>query len=720
LTKHQFDDWRRDIDAPEPSLAIFGPPAVTRLMYKLWQTEPAVKARFDLTDPLQRRDYTLWLCRHGAGLGIDRQSIAAAAAILRQATSLRRPPPRWPTQAAMRMTPADRDRETWLAEPVAWDLGAPPAGIPMPRALALLWELRQDVRLHFHNRTRAEVLDYLGWCLTQGLRDGCVAVELIEAGLAEFLDTPDPQLAQHSDADGPPMTRLLRLMAALYDGPWRDLARVSKYGRKARLALAIWACGALRRRYGWPRSFAARPLAWLLRVAPDADAFAPLDNLVLGLWELCPELRARCDLQIHEGRAALLEWFTRHGAKKFGFHAPTLPLPHKRGREGEGAVTRELCLMGYPGLASGRAEDLRMTALAFRRHGRQWAVLDRLSGAITTEDERVAAAFAEAPQVNIVHLNADTAFFDYLFLREKGVGQGYTIGYWAWELAKFPAQWSSSFAFVDEIWVASRFAYDAIAPASPKPVFLMPSPVVLPTPEPGLGRADFALPEDKFVFYFSFDLRSYVIRKNPAAAIAAFRRAFPQRAAPVILLLKTIGSEWHPDERDGLAEAIGGDPRILLIDREYPRRRAIALLALVDCFVSLHRSEGFGRGPAEAMLLGKPVITTDYSGTRDFATRETALLVDYELAPVGAEEYPGADGQVWAEPDIEAAAAAMRRIAADAALARQLGNAGRELIRRRYDPTAIGARYEERLRRIAEGSGQSLAQLATLAGRGTV
>jgi glycosyltransferase involved in cell wall biosynthesis len=89
--------------------------------------------------------------------------------------------------------------------------------------------------------------------------------------------------------------------------------------------------------------------------------------------------------------------------------------------------------------------------------------------------------------------------------------------------------------------------------------------------------------------------------------------------------------EWKSEELDSLLDAIRGDPRILLIDREFTRPRAIALLALSDCFLSLHRSEGFGRGPAEAMLLGKPVIVTDYSGTREFATSETALLVDYQL-----------------------------------------------------------------------------------------
>jgi glycosyltransferase involved in cell wall biosynthesis len=649
-------------------------------MVELWRTDPQVRSRFDLANPLHRRDFALWLGREGKSLGLDQCSIAAALALIRRGTSLLRPAPRWPSQVLL---PADRKVDDWLAQTIA-----EPAGIPMPRALALLWELRQDVRLHFANRTRAEGLEYIGWCLTQGVRDGCVSVELIEPALAPFLDMPDPEL---------PVTRLLRLMAPLYDGPHPDIARQFPHTRQARFCVAVWVCGVLQRRYGWPRSFVRRPLGWLSRIAPEADAFVPLDNLAVGLWELRPELQARCDLRTHEGRSALLEWQVGEGLEEFELEdLPKAPA--------EPVIARDLCLVGYAGLISGRAEDLRMSALALSRHSRQWAVLDRLSGAITTENSRPAVAFAEPPGINLVHLNADTAFFDYLFLRECGIARGYTIGYWAWELAKFPEEWRSSFAFVQEVWAASRFAYEAIAPATTKPVFLMPPAVAIPTPEPGLKRADFGLPDDKFIFYFSFDFRSYISRKNPLATIAAFRRAFAHSDAAVCLVLKTIGSSWKPEDRDALTETVRSDPRILVIDQELARPRAIALVGLADCFVSLHRSEGFGRGPAEAMLLGKPVITTDYSGTRDFATAETALLVGGELVPVGKDEYPGAEGQVWAEPDIREAAAAMRRIAGDRPLAERLGRAGQARIRKLYDPHVIGARYLARFAAIAKAA----------------
>jgi len=725
------------LDEPEPRLAILGPPAVTRRMFELWRADQRLQARFDLRNPLHRRDYLVWLSEEGRSVGLDEASIAAAVAIMRRGTSLVCAPPRWPSQAKRAIVPPNETVDAWLAEPIPWELEAQPRGIPMPRVLALLWELRQDVRLHFPNRTPADVRNFLGWCLTQGVRDQCVPVDLTEPGLAAFLDTPDPELGGLAVADYLPVTRLMRIVAPLYDGPYPEIARQFPHTRRACFCIGIWVCGVLRRRFGWPESFVRQPLQWLSSTAPAAsDAFVTLNNLVLGLWEIYPNLQARCHLGTHEGRSALLEWFLAEGVREVelddicavaSVQALTHPTPkagspgsQSGGRRvrvppvpgvrfaplaGEPAIKRDLCLIGYADLVSGRAEDLRMSALALQRQRRTWAMLDRLSGKIATERGEAAAALAEPPAINLVHLNADTALFDYLFLRERGIERAYTIGYWAWELAKFPEEWASSFAFVNEVWAASRFAYEAIAPAATKPVFLMPMAVALPPAEAGLKRADFGLPEDKFVFYFSFDFRSFASRKNPLAAVETFRRAFPRRDAPAVLLLKSIGSEWKPEERDNLLEAIRGDPRILLIDCELTRPRATALLALADCFLSLHRSEGFGRGPAEAMLLGKPVIATNYSGTADFATPETALLVDYELVPVGEGEYPGATGQVWAEADIEQAAAAMRRISRDPAVARKLCRAGCELVSRRYQPQVVGRRYIERIAAITKDCG---------------
>src|SRR6266446_6691906 len=307
-------------DEPEPRLAILGPPAITRLMFELWLANPWLIARFDLRNPRQRRDYALWLKEEGRSLGLDQWSVAAAVAFARRGTSLSRIPPPWPSQAGRTMTRCDASVDAWLTEPIAWDLGAQPGGIPMPRVLALLWELRQDVRLHFPNRTQVDVLTYIAWCLTQGVRDQCVPLQLAEPELAGFLDMPDAEPEGQDSVDEPPITRLLRIMAPLYDGPYPDIARQFPHTRQARLCVAIWVCGALRRHLGWPKSFLRRPLRWLSSIAPAAaDAFVPLDNLVFGLWAMRPDLQAQYDLRTHEGRSSLLGWYTEKGLREVGF-----------------------------------------------------------------------------------------------------------------------------------------------------------------------------------------------------------------------------------------------------------------------------------------------------------------------------------------------------------------------------------------------------------------
>lgn len=365
-------------DEPEPGLAIFGPPAITRLMFELWRGSQQLQARFDLGSPLGRRNYGRWAAEEGRWAGLDDASIAAAVAILRQGTSLEHDPPRWRSQAAQAMPHFRQRVAAWLAEPIEWDLGAEPERIPMPRVLALLWELRQDVRMHFRNRSPVDVLNYLGWCLTQGIQDRCVPVELTEPALAGFFDMPDPELEGQGAAGDLPVTRLLQVLAPLYDGPYPDIAGEFPRTAQGRLCVALWACGTLRRRFGWPKSFAQRPLRWLYSIAPSAaDAFLPLDNLALGLWSLRPDLQARCDLRSHEGRAALLAWSCGQGRKDFeldrdrlsdtlvGRLRRTSPEPPRK-TTGEPAIKRNLCLTGYARLVSGRAEDLRMSALALR------------------------------------------------------------------------------------------------------------------------------------------------------------------------------------------------------------------------------------------------------------------------------------------------------------------------------------------------------------------
>jgi glycosyltransferase involved in cell wall biosynthesis len=137
-----------------------------------------------------------------------------------------------------------------------------------------------------------------------------------------------------------------------------------------------------------------------------------------------------------------------------------------------------------------------------------------------------------------------------------------------------------------------------------------------------------------------------------------------------------------------------------LIEQTLSKPDLMALYKLCDCFVSLHRAEGFGRCIAEAMLLGKPVITTGFSGNLAFTSQENALLVNCEPRPLAENDYPYGQGQMWVEPDIAHAATQMRRIVDDPGLAKTLGDAGQNTIKTCHSAKIIGMRYANTLHDI--------------------
>ena len=127
-----------------------------------------------------------------------------------------------------------------------------------------------------------------------------------------------------------------------------------------------------------------------------------------------------------------------------------------------------------------------------------------------------------------------------------------------------------------------------------------------------------------------------------------------------------------------------------------------ALMNCCDCYISLHRSEGFGFTPAEAMLLNKPVIATDYSGTKDFINQETGFPVSYRLVSVKKDEYPFWENQFWAEPDLDHSAWLMSKMVEDETQTRAIAKRGKAKILRDYSPQAIGAKYRQRLAQLSK------------------
>ncbi len=278
------------------------------------------------------------------------------------------------------------------------------------------------------------------------------------------------------------------------------------------------------------------------------------------------------------------------------------------------------------------------------------------------------------------------------WLRQVGcdpLRERYTITSWPWETQQWPAAWMPLLDVADELWPSSQFTAAALAgPAAEagKPLQVMPMAAEITDPDRFCNSATrratrqrHGLPAESVLFGYGFDLNSTAIRKNPMGALEAFQRAFPLPHLPatfgcecsshplseqVSLLIKTFPPRRFSAEWEWLQARAAEDPRIVLIAESLPRDELLSLYGCCDVFLSLHRSEGFGRGMAEALQLGVDVIATDFGGNTDFCMGPLAHPVRWREAPIPRGSYQHADGHSWAEPDVDHAALLCRQVAA--------------------------------------------------------
>ena len=477
-----------------------------------------------------------------------------------------------------------------------------------------------------------------------------------------------------------------------------------------------------------------------------------ITRLMYLIWEHQPDLRRAFDLGSESGQQAYLEWFAAHGetgeihqqisafrawlkdlesqlmiwAKKLPsgpkFFLKTLWVSLRSQRlrwarkktvtkneiaspKPTSSLERGVTLIGYAKGELGMGEHVRMSAAAFSLQEIPFAIYDsgwRLGSRQKANLLDVRKVDKPLFTVNLFHLNAHEmpAFF-------RQVGRGffeghYNILYPFWELPKWPESWIAVLDMIDEVWAPTRFIEKALLEVSPVPVRYMPVGLNPELPL-GLNRSNFCLPEDDFLFFFSFDFFSFIQRKNPIAVVKAFLVAFADLKEKVGLVIKVMNVDAHHPEWKDLMALVSLDRRVHFIYRTLDRRALMDLYKLTDAYVSLHRSEGLGLGPMEAMYYGKPVIVTNFSGCTDFANEANALLVDYELIPVGKSDYFEPEGQYWAEPNIETAATQMRRLFDNRSLAGELGSRAALFIREGFSSEVSARCYNERLTKLRLG-----------------
>lgn len=312
--------------------------------------------------------------------------------------------------------------------------------------------------------------------------------------------------------------------------------------------------------------------------------------------------------------------------------------------------------------------------------------------------------------VNLIHFGIIGAPGDMLNHGLERFSGAYNIGFFLWETSKPPRSSLLTLELMDEIWTMSEFCARGLAEHFRGPIHVVPNCVdervaaLAAGPEPaGVGAEVDGRP---FTFYFCFDARSWYTRKNPLAVARAFRLAFPAEegeGAGVRLVLRIrhrattygIANTAHKLQLDRLA---GLDPRIVIRDQDLPYADSLAEMRNCDCYVSLHRAEGFGYTMVEAMMMGKPVIASRYSANLDYMTDGTGFLVDGRERFIEPDEYVDVTpGAAWFEPDVAAAAAAMRLVRFDKDEAGRRAAAGQELVRRTLNRKAVQDLYVARL-----------------------
>jgi glycosyltransferase involved in cell wall biosynthesis len=322
------------------------------------------------------------------------------------------------------------------------------------------------------------------------------------------------------------------------------------------------------------------------------------------------------------------------------------------------------------------------------------------------------------------------------WLRQVGcdpLRERYTISSWPWETQQWPDAWLPLLDVADELWPSSQFTAAALAgPASEarRPLQVMPMAAEITDPDRFRNaaariatRKRHGLPPETVLFGYGFDLNSTAIRKNPMGALEAFQRAFPLPHLPaafgrectshplaeqVSLLIKTFPPRRFSAEWEWLRARAAEDPRIVLIAQSLLRDELLSLYGCCDVFLSLHRSEGFGRGMAEALQQGVDVIATDFGGNTDFCTGPLAHPVRWRKAPIPRGSYPFADGHLWAEPDLDHAAQFCQQVAERRhAIAINSDNAyvNRDFecvdeYRRRFSFSMVGESYRDRLNKL--------------------
>lgn len=611
----------------------------------------------------------------------------------------------------------------WLRQPV--EDGSP---VSLPRLALLLWDYREDLQRCFPRPWAEDGLRFAHWFVAS-----TGAPEHIPLAFTEVVER---SLRQVRERPAEPEQRL-EAVAGLASLLSLERSAAPPLSREEIGWLTADAGYETRRRPRVPRLAMEmhRRRADLLRAFPD-----PLgaDREGMALWYSTsgrqeyrlPEPVVRPVLRSLPWRkqAWARLWWERQRRRQRTVPPPAAPAPAAPAAasprsplaRAAGTAAREISrspcpeginVIGWATAPTGVGEACRGTLKALEQAGipcALWPLDGRADGAPGAVAEGAGQGLPY--EISLYHVNADMMETIQRRLPRSFTAGRHRIGYWFWELSHFPLLFAEAFRHVDEVWAPTRFCQEAYQPLSPVQVRWMP-PGVEPTEAVPADREALGIDPEAFLFFFAFDALSVPERKNPAGLLRAFARVARVCRRPLHLLLKVNHAEADPAYVANLQTLADLLP-VTLMTGTLSRQELNGLTAACDAYVALHRSEGLGLPLIEAMFLGKPVVATGYGGVTDFLDDETGFVVGHKLTALARPQGPYPAGAVWAEPDLEHAAALMLALVKDPQCGAPKVEAARRKVHSLYSPEAAGERFRRELARIREAKGARLARPA--------
>ncbi len=560
----------------------------------------------------------------------------------------------------------------------------------VPKIMQLVLSRRPDVIQKFSVEKNLNVQAVAGWFWVMGLIEHALT-SAVALDQIRDLDRPvlvDPSLDPNPVLEAPSPTILMSIAWHLM-GPELQ-AQMDLTKSESRYRYLCWFFAVARPLFKFEAIIANRWKSWLLQLLPVDAANPALGELPrFALMEVAlMDAKKRPNLKTAAGLEQLRTWSVdvikpnqkwawlkeKITYQDNGLPVETKPIWQPQVKPADATAINlkkrpfGVNLFGFAQGELGLGEDLRMAVAVCKAAKIAYNIINIRPGQeIGQGDTALADELDKGPNKLIYPINIfcmpgfDVAARVYLKFGDKAFEHHYNIGWWPWELGVWPKAWQGAFELVDELWGCSQFSYEMYTRSTQKPVIAMPLSTSIERVKT-YPRKHFGLPVKPCLFLYVFDFSSHLERKNPLAAIEAFQKAFSAKES-VGLVLKVMNSK--PDNPQWLAfvEKIKLDKRIHLISTTLERSEVLGLIQACDVYVSPHRAEGFGRTLTEAMLMGKPVVATNYSGNQFFMNPEISFPVDYELVPVKAGDYhfvENEDGAVWANPSITHMASQMR------------------------------------------------------------